>query len=184
MPDYERLGKSHRGTKARGHPLQFMLHRMKMARSVFYYHMSHMDDRDGYDGIRERIKQIYDRNHGCYGYRRICMELRNEDIVINHKTVRKLMNQMGLKAKTRKRRYRSYKGEVGRIAPNVLERDFSADRPNQKWATDVTQVCINDRKLYLSSISPTHTARGRREASRMPTSSSEGTSPRKPTSAA
>ena len=123
-----------------------------MARSVFYYHMSHMDDSDGYDGIRKRIKQIYDMNHGRYGYRRICMELRNEDMVINHKTVQKLMNQMGLKAKTRKRHYHSYKGETGRIAPNVLERDFRADKPNQKWATDVTQVCINDRRLYLSPI--------------------------------
>ena len=124
-----------------------------MARSVFYYHMSHMDDGDGYDGIRERIKQIYDKNHGRYGYRRICMELRRGgDIVINHKTVQKLMNQMGLKAKTRKRHYHSYKGEIGKIAPNVLERDFCADRPNLKWATDVTQVCINDRKLYLSPI--------------------------------
>ena len=125
---------------------------MKMARSVFYYHISHVEDSDGYDRIRKRIRQIYDKNHGRYGYRRICMELRNEDTVINHKTVQKLMSQMGLKAKTKKRHYRSYKGEVGRIAPNVLERDFCADRPNQKWATDVTQVCINDRKLYLSPI--------------------------------
>ena len=123
-----------------------------MARSVFYYHISHMDNSDGYDRIRNHIKQIYDKNHGRYGYRRICIELRNEDIVINHKTVQKLMNQMGLKAKAKKRHYHSYKGEIGKIAPNVLERNFCADRPNQKWATDVTQVCINDRKLYLSPI--------------------------------
>ena len=97
-----------------------------MARSVFYYHISHVDDSDGYDGIRTRIKQIYDKNHGRYGYRRICMELRNEDIVINHKTVQKLMNQMGLKAKARRRHYHSYKGEIGKIAPNVLGRDFCA----------------------------------------------------------
>ena len=135
-----------------GHPLQFMLHWMKMARSVFYYHISHMDDSDGYDRIRTSIKQIYDKNHGRYGYRRICMELRNKDIVINHKTVQKLMNQMGLKANAKKRHYHSYKGEIGKIAPNVLERNFCADRPNQKWTTDVTQVCINDRKLYLSPI--------------------------------
>ena len=111
-----------------------------------------MEDGDGYDGIRERIKQIYDKNLGRYGYRRICIELRNEGIVINHKTVQKLMKQMGLKAKVKKRHYHSYKGEIGKVAPNVLERDFSADRPNQKWTTDVTQVCINDRKLYLSPI--------------------------------
>lgn len=125
---------------------------MKMARSVFYYHISHMEDRDGYGSVRSRIKQICDKNHGRYGYRRICMELRNEDIVINHKTVQKLMNRMELKAKTKKRHYHSYKGETGRIVPNVLERDFCADRPNQKWATDVTQVCINDRKMYFSPI--------------------------------
>ena len=102
--------------------------------------------------IRNHIKRIYDKKHGRYGYRRICMELRNEDIVINHKTVQKLMNQMGLEAKAKKRHCHSYKGEMGRIAPNVPERDFCADRPNRKWTTDVTQVCINDRKLYLSPI--------------------------------
>ena len=62
------------------------------------------------------------------------------------------MGQLGLKAKCKKRHYHSYKGEVGRIAPNVLERDFTAEAPNQKWTTDVTQVCINDKKLYLSPI--------------------------------
>ena len=104
-----------------------------MARSVFYYHMSHMGDSDGYDGIRTRIKQIYDKNHGRYGYRRVCMELRRGgDIVVNHKTVQKLMNQMGLKAKARKRHYHSYKGEIGRIAPNVQERNFCADRPQSE----------------------------------------------------
>jgi transposase InsO family protein len=59
---------------------------------------------------------------------------------------------MGLKCQIRKVRYRSYKGEVGRIAPNVLERDFKADRPCQKWATDVTQVRIKEDKCYVSPI--------------------------------
>ena len=129
-----------------------MLERMKMARSVFYYHLSRLNERDRYDDLRERIKSVYNRNHGRYGYRRICMVLHNEGMVVNHKTVQKLMSQMGLKAKTKKRHYHSYKGEVGRIAPNVIERDFHAERPNKKWATDVTQVCINDKKMYLSPI--------------------------------
>ena len=68
------------------------------------------------------------------------MQLKNEGIVVNHKTVLKLMSEMGLKADKRKRKYRSYKGERGKIAPNVLNRDFSTTRPNQKWATDVTEV--------------------------------------------
>ena len=123
-----------------------------MARSVFYYHLSHMDDSDGYEGLRCRIKAIFDGSHGRYGYRRICLALRNEGEKVNHKTVQKLMVQLGLRAKRRKRHYHSYKGLVGKIAPNVLERDFFAESPNRKWATDVTQVCINDKKLYLSPI--------------------------------
>lgn len=123
-----------------------------MAKSTFYYHVKRLGISDGYDDIRLRIQSIYDRHKGRYGYRRITAELGNEGVKINHKTVRKLMNQMGLKAKRRKQHYHSYKGEVGRIAPNVLQRDFTASKPNQKWTTDVTQVNIHDRKLYLSPI--------------------------------
>ena len=129
-----------------------MLDWMKMARSVFYYHRSHLNDNDGYDETRSSIRRIYNNNKGRYGYRRVCMELRNEGVIVNHKTVQKLMSQMELKAKTVKRHYHSYKGEVGKTAPNVLWRDFKTNRPDRKWATDVTQVCINDRKLYLSPI--------------------------------
>ncbi len=123
-----------------------------MARSTFYYHTKRIGQPDGYDAVRKRIREIYDANCGRYGYRRVTAQLRNEGIVVNHKTVQKLMAQMGLKAKRRKQKYRSYKGEFGKIAPNVLNRDFYASRPNQKWATDVTQVNIKGDKLYLSPI--------------------------------
>ena len=129
-----------------------MLERVKMARSVFYYHLSRLNNGDGYDDTRKRIKAIYDENKGRYGYRRICMDLRNEGNAINHKTVQKLMSQIGLKAKRKKRHYHSYKGQIGRIAPNVIGRNFSTERPNQKWTTDVSQVCIKDEKLYISPI--------------------------------
>ena len=123
-----------------------------MARSTFYYHVKRLGASDGYDDVRLRIQSIYYKHKGRYGYRRITAELCNEDLIINHKTVRKLMCQMGLKAKRRKQHYHSYKGDIGKIAPNILERDFAASRPNQKWTTDVTQVNIHDRKLYLSPI--------------------------------
>lgn len=129
-----------------------MLTRVKMARSVFYYHLKHLNTGDGYNGVRQKIKLIYDESHGRYGYRRICYALRNDGLLINHKTVQKQMRQLCLKAKRRKRHYHSYKGEIGKIAPNVLDRDFEAIRPNRKWATDVTQVCISDVKMYLSPI--------------------------------
>ena len=129
-----------------------MLDRMEMARSVFYYHVRRLNDSDGYDGLRHRIGEIYALHNGRYGYRRITAQLHNEGCGVNHKTVQKLMTQMHLKAKRRKQHYHSYKGEIGKIAPNVLERDFAATKPNQKWTTDVTQVNIHDRKMYLSPI--------------------------------
>ena len=59
---------------------------------------------------------------------------------------------MGLKCKIRKVRYRSYRGEFGKVAPNIIDRDFLATSPNRKWATDVTQINIGSSKLYLSPI--------------------------------
>lgn len=62
------------------------------------------------------------------------------------------MTMMGLKSKIRRVRYRSYKGEIGRIAPNIINRNFAADAPNRKWATDVTQINIGSEKIYLSPM--------------------------------
>lgn len=107
---------------------------------------------DAYDEVRRRIKDIYIENKGRYGYRRICFELRNRGVLMNHKTVRKLMNQMDLKVRQKKHRYHSYLGAIGKTAPNVIARDFTVDVPNRKWATDITQICINDKKTYLSPI--------------------------------
>lgn len=123
-----------------------------MARSVFYYHRKRLIIEDKYKWEKEEIKRIYHLHKGRYGYRRITAEMRNLGYKINHKTVQKLMGILDLKCKIRKVRYRSYKGEIGRIAPNLLERDFKVSSPNQKWATDVTQINIKDEKIYLSPI--------------------------------
>ena len=101
---------------------------------------------------KKEIKDIFHEHKGRYGYRRITAEMRNRNYVINHKTVQRLMGEMGLKCMIRKVRYRSYKGETGKIAPNVIERNFVAASPNRKWATDVTQIKIGSSKLYLSPI--------------------------------
>ena len=86
------------------------------------------------------------------GYRRVTIELHNKGITINHKTVQRLMKQLGLFCRVRMKRYNSYHGEVGKIAPNLLDRNFVADRPNQKWVTDVTEFSLFGQKLYLSPI--------------------------------
>ena len=123
-----------------------------MASSVFYYHLKRLKTRDKYADEKDMIKSIFNEHKGRYGYRRITSELRNRDTILNHKTVQRLMIQMGLKSQIRKVRYRSYKGEVGRIAPNMINRDFVAHAPNRKWATDVNQINIGSEKLYLSPI--------------------------------
>lgn len=123
-----------------------------MPRSTFYYNLKRMKKTDKYLNEKEIIKEIFNENKKRYGYRRITMELRNRGIVLNHKTVQKLMKECGLICLIRRKKYRSYKGEIGKIAPNVLERNFYAEKPNQKWVTDVTEFAVNDKKVYLSPI--------------------------------
>lgn len=124
----------------------------QIKRSTYYYHISKLNEPDKYGKIKDEIKKIYTENKGRYGYRRITDELKNRGFVINHKTVQRLMKLMGLKCMVRMKKYKSYKGEVGRIAPNVLKRDFKADKPNQKWVTDVTEFALCGQKIYLSPI--------------------------------
>jgi len=111
-----------------------------------------MERPDKYAEIKGVIKQVFSENKGRYGYRRVTAELRNRHYTINHKTVRKLMRECGLKSEIRKRKYRSYKGEVGKVAPNILNRDFYANKPQEKWVTDVTEFAVGERKVYLSPI--------------------------------
>ena len=117
-----------------------------------------MDRADKYKSVKEEITAIYHENKGRYGYRRITAELRNRKLPLNHKTVQRLMKELGLVCRVRTKKYRSYKGEVGKIAPNLLNRDFHADRPNQKWVTDVTEFSLFGEKLYLSPILDLHSS--------------------------
>ena len=126
----------------------------EMARSTFYYYLKkYKSNHDKYHKIKKEIFNIFNENKGRYGYRRITLELKNRGFNINHKTVSKLMNILGIKSIQRpKRRYNSYQGNIGKIANNLLKKDFKADKPNQKWVTDVTEFKVHDIKFYLSPI--------------------------------
>lgn len=113
-----------------------------MARATFYYQVKEHNDK--YKQIEQEILSIFDENKGRYGYRRIHIALLSKGISISANTVSRLMREMGLKAKGVKRHYHSYKGTVGRIADNVLKRNFTADGPNQKWLTEVSQIEIKE----------------------------------------
>ncbi|MFD4490907.1 IS3 family transposase [Lysinibacillus fusiformis] len=121
-------------------------------RSTYYYWTSRFDQPDKYDNMKSMISTIYHDHKGRYGYRRITLELRNQGFLINHKTVQRLMKEMGLKSLVRIKKYRSYKGSVGKIAPNILSRKFIASKPNEKWVTDITEFHLFGEKIYLSPV--------------------------------
>ena len=121
-----------------------------MARSTFYY--NHKPKPDRWAVERQRIAELYHLNRGRYGYRRLTQAMRNEGYIINGKTVRRLMSEAGIKCQVRMKKYKSYKGEIGKIAPNLLERDFKADAPHKKMVTDVTEFHLFGVKIYLSPV--------------------------------
>jgi transposase InsO family protein len=123
-----------------------------LPRSTFYYHLKKKKQPDKYEDVKTRISEIFHNHKGRYGYRRITMALHKSGLLINHKTVQRLMGELGLKSLVRIKRYKSYKGRVGKIAPNVICRNFSASKPNSKWVTDVTEFSVFGEKLYLSPI--------------------------------
>lgn len=121
-------------------------------RSTYYYVVKTFVRPDKDAELRDVIQAIYEEHQGRYGYRRIRDELVNREHPVNHKKVQRLMNVLGLKSLVRIKKYRSYKGMVGKIAPNILERNFHAEKPNEKWVTDITQFKLFGEKLYLSPM--------------------------------
>lgn len=132
--------------------LAILLYCLHMARSSFYYYAKQLGNADKYIEVKAMIQSLYHKHKGRLGYRRITLLLRQQGQIINHKTVLRLMNILKLKSVIRVKKYKSYKGEQGKIAPNILNRAFKAEQPNQKWATDVTEFNVAGKKLYLSPI--------------------------------
>ena len=140
--------------------LRFILEMIKenpelpqISRSDYYYVITKEDKDTKNDEVMNRIIDIYYRHKGRYGYRRIHLQLLREGIRTNHKKVQRLMRRMGLLGIRRnKRRYSSYQGTIGKVADNIIERDFFADKPNQKWYTDITEFNLRGEKVYLSPI--------------------------------
>lgn len=123
-----------------------------LSRSTFYYQVQTLRSADKYAAIKARIHKIYERHKGRYGYRRITAALHQAGEAINHKTVQRLMQAMGLKSLIRPKKYRSYKGSGHVAVPNILQRQFQASVPEEKWVTDVTEFSVGGDKLYLSPV--------------------------------
>ena len=138
--------------------MEILLSIAQLPKATFYYHLKKSTQPDKYTEIKDIITTIYHENKGRYGYRRVTTELRNRNISINHKTVQRLMKELGLVCRVRMKKYRSYRGEIGKVAPNLLNRDFTTQKPNEKWVTDVTEFNLFGAKLYLSPILDLHSS--------------------------
>lgn len=102
--------------------------------------------------LMAEINEIFEHHKHRYGVRRIHRELVNRGHNVNHKRVQRLMRNMGLMGKRPKEKYHSYRGNVGKVADNIINRDFSTNMPLQKWTTDVSQFNFPWGKCYLSPI--------------------------------
>ncbi len=134
------------------YPLDILLSISKIARSSYYYHVKTSSVLNKHEDAKRVINNIYNDHKGRYGYRRITLEMKNRGNVINHKTVSKLMSGLGIKSLIRRKKYISYKGDTNEAAPNLFKQDFKAEKPFLKWATDVTEFKVKEKKVYLSPI--------------------------------
>ncbi|MFS9050486.1 IS3 family transposase [Streptococcus parasanguinis] len=135
--------------------LDILLKAIKLARSTYYYHLKQLEKPDKDHGLKAEIQSIFTEHKGNYGYRRIHLELRNRGFLVNHKRVQRLMNVLNLQARIRqKRKYSSHKGDIGKKADNLIQRQFEASKPMEKCYTDVTEFAIpaSSQKLYLSPV--------------------------------
>ena len=135
--------------------LDILLKAIKLARSTYYYHLKQLDKPDKDQELKAEIQSIFIEHKGNYGYRRVHLELRNRGYLVNHKRVQRLMKVLNLQAKMRqKRKYSSHKGDVGKKAENLIQRQFESSKTMEKCYTDVTEFAIpaSTQKLYLSPV--------------------------------
>ena len=132
--------------------MKYLLRACGLSRSVFYYWLAKHQRPDPYEEDKALIRAVFADHRARYGYRRVTLALRTSGSRISHKKVQRLMQELGLRSKVRRKRYVSYRGKAGKVADNLLCRQFSALGPNEKWVTDVTEFNVKGEKLYLSPI--------------------------------
>ena len=135
------------------YPLPDLLREIGLPRSSYFYHRARLEAVDKYVEVRRAMADIFERNYRCYGYRRMHASLTKQAVTISEKVVRRLMKQDSLvPIVPKRRRYGSYMGEISPAPENLLNRDFSANAPNEKWLTDITEFQIPAGKVYLSPM--------------------------------
>lgn len=134
------------------YPIAFMCNFFEVSRSGYYAFLKRQDQSSCEAPLAALIQLGQQKAHGTYGYRRMRLWLERQGVRKNHKTVLRMMNKYGLLAQIRRRRkYRQLGDQLHRY-PNILNRDFTAVRPNQKWVTDISYIPTPQGALYLAMI--------------------------------
>jgi putative transposase len=133
--------------------LPLLLEALSFPKSSYYHQFHRKSFREKYRNVSNRIREIFAENYSCYGYRRITAALNRDGLILSEKVVRHIMRENQLIVKCREmRKYSSYKGEISPAVANVVARKFKAEKPNQKWLTDITEFSIPAGKVYLSPV--------------------------------
>lgn len=131
-----------------------MLDKLGLPKSTYYRYAGGRSPRaDRWADVRPSVREAFARTPNGMGYRQVAMVLRAEQgLCVSGKTVLKLMREEGLRCRIRRKRYDSYRGERGKVAENILDRDFGAAAPMAKLVTDVTEFKVAGGKAYLSPV--------------------------------
>ena len=133
--------------------LPLLLQKLQLSKSSYYYQEQSLQKEDKYTLLRVRVIELFTENKGRYGYRRIHALLKRENIIVSEKVIRRIMKEEQLVVKIKRtRKYNSYQGEISPAVDNLINRNFSASKPNEKWLTDITEFAIPAGKVYLSPI--------------------------------
>jgi putative transposase len=123
-----------------------------VSRSGYYAFLSRQGGASREQMLAEQIQQCQHESKNTYGYRRVGLWLERRGVLVNHKAVLRIMNKYGLLGQIRRKRKYRQMGEQLHRYPNLLNREFTSIRPNQKWVTDITYIPTPQGTLYLSAI--------------------------------
>ena len=141
------------GALRKNYSLKELLVCLKIAKSSYFYQVAAQNKPDKYEKLRKEIKNSFCESNGIYGYRRIYIMLKRNGITVSEKVIRRIMHEEDLHViAVKRKKYNSYMGEISPAVENLIQRDFHADRPNEKWLTDITEFHIPAGKVYLSPI--------------------------------
>lgn len=137
------------------HPQKILLEVCDLKRSTYYYNLN-KEPKERHEVEKAKILAVYRRHKKIYGYRRITLWMHDNGYTINHKTVYKLMKELHIQGKHAPKKFRPNKEEQGDIKKNILNREFSSNKPKEKMTTDTTVFKVNGKLLYFSPVLDMH----------------------------